>query len=103
MSGDEYEARQAARRNDDFIVDDEGYGYQDKGGEIWDVNDDDEAEAGGKKKRRKLAKDEQTINSFMFNASLKGNKPAVKKAAPVPKVNEQESKDIMNQLYDDLD
>ena len=39
----------------------------------------------------------------MFNSSLAGKKPAIKKAAPVPKVNEQESKDIMNQLYDDLD
>jgi hypothetical protein len=34
---------------------------------------------------------------------LAGKKPAVKKTAPVPKVNEQESKDIMNQLYNDLD
>ena len=39
----------------------------------------------------------------MFNSSLAGKKPAIKKAAPVAKVNEQESKDIMNQLYEDLD
>jgi len=38
----------------------------------------------------------------MFNSSLAGKKPAVKKVT-VPKVNEQESKDIMNQLYEDLD
>ena len=39
--------------NDDFIVNDEGYGYTDKGGEIWEV--DDGIEEGGKKKKRKLA------------------------------------------------
>lgn len=41
---DEYETRQDKRRNDDFIVDDDGYGYVDKGGEIWeyeDVHDND--------------------------------------------------------------
>ena len=25
------------RRDDDFIVDDEGFGYKDRGGEIWEV------------------------------------------------------------------
>ena len=29
VSGDEYEQRQEARRNDDFIVDDDGFGYKD--------------------------------------------------------------------------
>jgi len=61
-------------------VDDEGFGYKDQGGEIWD-HDDDEQDEGEKKKKRKLGKDEQTINAFMFNASLKGKKPAVKKVA----------------------
>lgn len=38
--------------NDDFIVDDEGYGYKDdKGGEIWEYEED---EGGRKKKQRKL-------------------------------------------------
>ena len=40
-------------RNDNFIVDDDGYGYRDHGGEIWEVADKD-ATDGGKKKRRKL-------------------------------------------------
>jgi len=88
ISGDEYEARQAARRNDDFIVDDEGFGYQDNGGEIWEANDDDDNVGGEKKKKRKLGKGEQTINAFMFNSSLAGKKPAIKKVAPVAKVNE---------------
>ena len=58
VSGDEYEARQAARRNDDFIVDDDGFGYQDNGGEIWEANDDDDNVGGEKKKKRKLGKGE---------------------------------------------
>lgn len=36
IDGVEYERRQDARRDDDFIVDDEGFGYKDNGGEIWD-------------------------------------------------------------------
>lgn len=36
VEADEYEARQQDLRDDDFIVDDEGYGYKDQGGEIWD-------------------------------------------------------------------
>ena len=41
----------------------------------------------------------------MFNASLKPKKAPVqsRKPAAAAKVNEQESKDIMNQLLDDLD
>lgn len=65
---DEYKRRQVERREDDFIVDDEGYGYKDTGGEIWEV-----AEAEGKKnaknKQRKLQKDEQSISNFMKPAS----------------------------------
>ncbi len=43
------------RRNDDFIVDDEGYGYRDHGGEIWEQDEEDE-EHGGKKKTNKKRK-----------------------------------------------
>jgi len=49
---EEYEKRQDARRNDDFIVDDDGFGYADKGGEIWEYEDDDEDQQRGKKKKR---------------------------------------------------
>jgi hypothetical protein len=52
----EYERRQDERRDDDFIVDDEGIGYKDHGGEIWDTNYDGDAK--GQSKRRKLAKDD---------------------------------------------
>lgn len=38
--------------NDDFIVDDEGFGYRDFGGEIWE--EADAPEDGGKKKKRKI-------------------------------------------------
>ena len=45
------------RRNDDFIVDDEGYGYRDHGGEIWEYEDDGEDQDGnGKKKTNKKRK-----------------------------------------------
>ncbi len=43
------------RKNDDFIVDDEGYGYRDHGGEIWEV-DEEEDENGAKKKTNKKRK-----------------------------------------------
>lgn len=59
LDGAEYERRQNARRDDDFIVDDEGFGYKDNGGEIWDEQDDEHE---GTKKKRKLQKDDQTIN-----------------------------------------
>lgn len=50
---DEYDRRQAERREDDFIVDDEGFGYKDHGGEIWEVQEGNGAD-GSKKKKRKL-------------------------------------------------
>jgi len=53
LDAEKYDERQMARRNDDFIVDDEGYGYKDRGGEIWEV-DDSAAADGAKKKKRKL-------------------------------------------------
>ena len=36
VDAQEYERKQEALRDDDFIVDDEGFGYKDNGGEIWD-------------------------------------------------------------------
>jgi hypothetical protein len=42
------------RKNDDFIVDDDGYGYRDHGGEIWEVDEEDEENGGKQKKKRKL-------------------------------------------------
>lgn len=56
VDADEYDNIQEQRRADDFIVDDEGFGYKDNGGEIWEQGDDDQAK--GKKKSRKLNKDE---------------------------------------------
>lgn len=53
MDEDDYEKIQESRRRDDFIVNDDGFGYLDKGGEIWEVDEDQEAE-GGKKKKKKL-------------------------------------------------
>ena len=41
-----------ARRDDDFIVDDEGFGYKDKGGEIWECAEGGANDAAKKKKRK---------------------------------------------------
>lgn len=57
LGQDEYDERQMARRDDDFIVDDEGFGYKDRGGEIWETNEGN-ADAAKKSKKRKLNKDE---------------------------------------------
>ena len=58
MDDDEHQQLQAQRRNDDFIVDDEGYGYADKGGEVWEYHDDRDAgdgrRSGAGTKKRKL-------------------------------------------------
>ncbi len=54
IDDEEYEQIQDQRRNDDFIVDDEGYGYRDHGGEIWEQ--DDEEVGNGKAKNAKKRK-----------------------------------------------
>ncbi len=54
IDDEEYEQIQDQRRNDDFIVDDEGYGYRDHGGEIWEQ--DDEEVGNGKSKNAKKRK-----------------------------------------------
>ena len=55
IDDDEYEQIQDSRRNDDFIVDDEGYGYRDHGGEIWEVEEEEEGNGIPKNaKKRKL-------------------------------------------------
>ena len=58
----EYERIQDRHKNDDFIVDDEGYGYRDHGGEIWEVDDEDaEEDPAKKKKKRKLDVSNSTL------------------------------------------
>lgn len=58
LDQEEYEKLQEKRQNDDFIVDDEGYGYKDKGGEIWEYHDDENGggnrKSGAASKKRKL-------------------------------------------------
>ncbi len=39
----------------------------------------------------------------MFNSSLKSKKPIVQAKKPESKVNEQESKEMLNQLLDEFD
>lgn len=54
LNQEEYDERQLERRKDDFIVDDEGFGYADRGGEIWEVGESGNGDAAKKKKQRKL-------------------------------------------------
>ena len=53
IDDDEYERRQDSRKNNDFIVDDDGFGYEDKGGEMWEYEDCEQKQG---KKSRKLNK-----------------------------------------------
>lgn len=80
-------------------MDDEGFGYKDHGGEIWDTNEEGRPRDS---KRRKLARDQEQINQYIVNNAQK-KKVAPQARKPAAKVTEQESKDIMNQLYNDLD
>ena len=53
IDNDEYERRKEARQNDDFIVDDDGFGYVDRGGEIWEYEDNQMyGQAKGKKQKK---------------------------------------------------
>jgi len=63
LNQDEYDERQMARRDDDFIVDDDGFGYKDRGGEIWEVNEGAAADAAKNKKKRKL---NVSLNLLLF-------------------------------------
>lgn len=62
LGQEEYDEKQLRRRNDDFIVDDEGFGYTDRGGEIWEVGESSNADA-AKKKKRKL----QVSGAFLLS------------------------------------
>lgn len=104
---DEYERRQESRKNDDFIVDDEGYGYTDKGGEIWEY-EDHQANSGrnGRKQRKTNVKNNHGIDEFMQPMSTVA--PIKKKSAQIIRkqplnVSEAQSKDIMNNLLGELD
>ena len=70
LGQDEYDERQMARRDDDFIVDDEGFGYKDRGGEIWECGENNQAaDAAKKSKKRKLnVSSEKTKITLVFSA-----------------------------------
>lgn len=67
---DEYERRQESRKNDDFIVDDDGYGYTDRGGEIWEYEDNQMyGQQKGKKQRKtnvKVSLKSSDISSHLY-------------------------------------
>lgn len=39
VDDEEYERREGSKLDRDFIVDDDGFGYADKGGEIWEYEE----------------------------------------------------------------
>ena len=53
VDAEEYEKIRKERINNDFIVDDEGYGYKDDGAEVWEYEEDEQGNK-KKKKQRKL-------------------------------------------------
>jgi hypothetical protein len=82
-------------------VDDDGFGYRDHGGEIWEVDEEREDK---QKKRRKLDKNEQMITEFMGPESMiKKSNLNVKPKNALPKVSAAQSKDIMDNLLKQLD
>lgn len=104
------------RRNDDFIVDDDGFGYRDHGGEIWEVEDEEQEDGAKKKKKRKLdvktpllicvqANEQQITNFMMPQSNLGKKKPGSALTIKIqkPKVTEEQSRDIMNNLFNQLD
>ena len=67
---DEYEKRQELRKNDDFIVDDEGYGYTDRGGEIWEYEDHHQAGKNSKGKKQRKTNVQVSFNRSIFELIL---------------------------------
>ena len=114
LNEEDFNERQENRRNDDFIVDDEGYGYRDHGGEIWESSDLLEKD-GGKKKKRKLdvlflyltliQPNEQMITNFMYPTSTVSKRQSgqTSKQKSLPKVSAEQSKNIMDTLIVQLD
>jgi len=76
LGQEEYDERQLARREDDFIVDDEGFGYKDRGGEIWEVGETTAGDAAKKKKRKlNVSRFETGLNLTAVCWSRKMSKP----------------------------
>ena len=54
MDDEEYEKREGSKLDRDFIVDDDGFGYADKGGEIWEYEETNNANNDSKRRSRKI-------------------------------------------------
>lgn len=61
----DYEKLQDARKNDNFIVDDDGFGYADNGGEIWEYEDHHQKNGGGKKKKQVQQKGNRAMDQYL--------------------------------------
>jgi hypothetical protein len=49
--------------NDDFIVNDDGFGYNDRGGEMWE-HDEEEEDVGRVKKNKRQKKVDVILNIY---------------------------------------
>jgi hypothetical protein len=88
-------------------VDDEGIGYRDEGGEMWEYEEVNDKKTNNRK-RKLNQKGNQDIEQFMQPASALANKrkqlnATLKQQQKVPKVSAEQSKDIMNDLMAELD
>lgn len=54
MDDEEYEKREGSKLDRDFIVDDDGFGYADKGGEIWEYEETNNVNNDSKRRSRKI-------------------------------------------------
>ena len=77
---------------EDFVVDDDGLGYKDHGGEIWEYSEEEYVVEKPKKKK----KDTDIQNYVKPQSTLKQVKKAAK---PIP----ANSKQLMDNLLDNLD
>lgn len=104
MDADEYERREEELARE-FVVDDGGYGYADRGGEIWDYADDGAYDDKPKKRKKVSAEfltkyqNAQDISNFIkptstITAAIKAKKTGADQPA---------SKDIMDDLLEKLD
>lgn len=100
VNSDDYNARNEARRRDDFIVGDDG--YKDHGGDEWE-DDDEEVETRQSKRKPKQQAGMQSLQGFFNKPGSKRTTVKNDAKAKINPVSAQQSKDMMNSLYSELD
>ena len=99
------------RRDDDFVVDDEGYGYADDGEENWDEYEDyrrtgriSKVAQKGRKKQKTGANlgPEQKVSSLFLGGGTTYLGPEVASRGTAIKLEDDEQNDLLDGLLDDL-